>query len=126
MTLLTVVKIGNAVPTLRHVPLLYSVHVYSAGVRPIYSIIVRTLLLVVRFISVSRSLPLLLLLPRVLSIVDTNSYSDILVESLRAIDLIELVLNLFLKAVVEQLYKAFVVKFDLYSVLLEDYSIGYS
>jgi hypothetical protein len=47
------------------------------------------------------SLPLLLLLTAIDPIVNTDSYSDIFVEYIRTILLVEFVLNLFLKAVVK-------------------------
>ena len=47
------------------------------------------------------SLPLLLLLTTIDPIVNTDSYSDILVERIRTVLLIEFVLNLFLKTIVE-------------------------
>jgi hypothetical protein len=47
------------------------------------------------------SLPLLLLFTTIDPIVDTDSYSNIFIEYIRTILLIEFVLNLFLKAVVK-------------------------
>ena len=55
------------------------------------------------------SLPLRLLLVTIDSIVNTDSYSDIFVERVRTILLVEFVLNLFLEAVVKQVYKPFLV-----------------
>jgi hypothetical protein len=47
------------------------------------------------------SLPLLLLLITIDSIVNTDSYNDIRIEYIRTVFLVELVLNLFLKAIVK-------------------------
>jgi hypothetical protein len=47
------------------------------------------------------SLPLLLLFTTIDPIVNTDSYSDILIEYIRTILLVELVLNFFLKAIVK-------------------------
>jgi hypothetical protein len=60
------------------------------------------------------------------SVVDTNSYSDVLVEFVRPVLLVELVLDLFLKAVVEYIYKPFVVDISSQYILAEQGSIGYS
>jgi hypothetical protein len=47
------------------------------------------------------SLPLLLLLTTIDPIINTDSYSDILVERIRTILLIEFVLNLVLKVIIK-------------------------
>jgi hypothetical protein len=47
------------------------------------------------------SLALLLLLTTIDPIVNTDSYSDILVKRLRTVLLVDLILNLFFKAIIE-------------------------
>ena len=69
-------------------------------------------------------LALTLLLTRVLAVVDPDCYSDILVEGIRSVFLVQHVLDLVLKAVVEQLYKTLVVDFRPKYVLSEDRSVG--
>jgi hypothetical protein len=70
--------------------------------------IIVSLLLAVS-LSEGRSLPLPLLFTTIQPIVNIDSYSDVLIERIRAILLIELVLNLLLKSIVEQVYKPFLV-----------------
>jgi hypothetical protein len=62
-----------------------------------------SLLFAISFVEgyIVTSLPLPLLLTTIDPIVNTDSYSDILVERIRTILLVEFVLNFFLKAVVK-------------------------
>ena len=57
------------------------------------------------------SLALFLLLTTIDPIVNTDGYSDVFVKCIRTVLLIELVLNLFLKAVIKQVYKPFIIDF---------------
>ena len=61
----------------------------------------------------------MLLLIRILAIVDPDRYSDILVESVRTVFVVEDVFNFVLKTVIEELYKSFLVKVGPYRVLPE-------
>jgi hypothetical protein len=61
----------------------------------------------------------MLLLIYILVIVDPDRYSDILVESIRTVFIIEDVFNFILKTVIEELYKSFLIKVGPYGVLLE-------
>ena len=71
--------------------------------------VLTTLLSVVSLIGLGCSvLSPTLLLMRVLPIVDPDCYSDVVIKTIGPIDLIQLVLDLFFKAVVEQLYEALV------------------
>ena len=86
---------------------LSSVDVYGASVRAIRGATIVTLLFIVRSVGLVRTVSTFtLLLTYVLPIVDPDCYSDIVVKRVRPIDFIQLVLNLFLKAFVESLYKA--------------------
>jgi hypothetical protein len=70
--------------------------------RTIRRTIIISLLLTIGFNEGRRlSLALLLLLTTIDPVVNADSYSDILVKRLRTVLLVDLVLNLFLKAVVE-------------------------
>jgi hypothetical protein len=60
----------------------------------------------------------------VLAVVDTDRYSDILVKRVGSVLLVQLVLNLFLKAIVEYLYKTLIVDLGLYCVLPKEYGVG--
>jgi hypothetical protein len=70
-----------------------------------------TFLFTISFNEYILTLPLLF--TTIESIVNTDSYSNIFVKRVETIFLIELVLNLFLKAVVEQVYKPFLVNLGL-------------
>jgi len=59
------------------------------------------------------------LLTHILAIVDPDCYSDILVESIRTVFIIEDVFNFVLKTVIEELYKSFLVEVSPYRVLPE-------
>jgi len=61
----------------------------------------------------------MLLLTYILAIVDPDRYSDILVESIQTVFIVEDVFNFVLKTVIEELYKSFLVKVGPYGVLLE-------
>jgi len=65
----------------------------------------------------------MLLLIRILAIVDPDRYSDILVESIRTVFIVEDVFDFVLKTVIEELYKSFLVKVGPYRVLPEQYGI---
>ena len=107
MSYFTIVIVNDVGLILLRRGLLSSVNVYRASVHTIRGAVVVTLLLIVRSVDLGRTaLALALLFAYVLPIVDPNSYSDILVKRVWSIDLIQLVLNLFLKALVESLYKA--------------------
>ena len=87
-----------------------SIYVYSTRVYTIRRAVVLTLLFTIGFNEWRRlSLALFLLLTTIDPIVNTDSYSDIFVKRVRTVLLIELVLNLFLKAIVKQVYKPFIV-----------------
>ena len=58
------------------------------------------------------SLALFLLFATIDPIVNTDGYSDVFVKRIRTVLLIELVLNLFLKAVIKQVYKPFIIDFS--------------
>jgi hypothetical protein len=62
-----------------------------------------SLLFTISFIEgrIIASLPLPLLLTTIDPIVNIDSYSDVLVERIRTILLVEFVLNLFLKAIIK-------------------------
>jgi hypothetical protein len=59
------------------------------------------------------------LLARILAIVDLDRYSDILVESVRTVFVVEDVFNFVLETVIEELYKSFLVEVSPYGVLPE-------
>ena len=61
----------------------------------------------------------MLLLIRILAIVDPDRYSDILVESIRTVFIVEDVFDFVLKTVIEELYKSFLVEVGPYGVLPE-------
>jgi hypothetical protein len=61
----------------------------------------------------------MLLLIRILAIVDPDRYSNILVESIRTVFIVENVFNFVLKTVIEELYKSFLIKVSPYGVLPE-------
>jgi len=65
----------------------------------------------------------MLLLIRILAIVDPDRYSDILVESIRTVFIVEDVFDFVLKTVIEELYKSFLVEVGPYGVLPEQYGI---
>jgi len=65
----------------------------------------------------------ILLLIRILAIVDPDRYSNILVESIRTVFVVEDVFDFVLETVIEELYKSFLVKVGPYGVLLEQYSV---
>jgi len=101
--------------------LLVSVYVHRPTVVPKSRTNVVPFLLVVRAgrgESGHPSLPLLL--AHELSIVDADRHSNILVEGIRSVHLIQLVLNVLLEAVVEELHQALVVNLGSNSVLSED------
>ena len=59
------------------------------------------------------------MLARILAIVDLDRYSDILVESVRTVFVVEDVFNFVLETVIEELYKSFLVEVSPYGVLPE-------
>ena len=70
-----------------------------------------TPILIVSLVGLGRIGPTLtLLLTYVLAIVDLDRYSDIYVETIRTVFIIEHILNFLLKAVIEELYKPLLVK----------------
>ena len=67
--------------------------------------------LIVSLIGLGRTGPALtLLLIYVLAIVDLNRDSDVCVEAVRTVLVVEYVLDFLLKAVIEELYKPFLIK----------------
>jgi len=101
--------------------LLVSVHIYRPAVVPKSYTNVVPFLLVVRAGRGESGYPsLLLLLAYELSIVDADRYSDILVEGIRSVHLVQLVLDVLLEAVVEELHQALVVDLGSNGVLSED------
>jgi len=67
--------------------------------------------LIVSLIGLGRTGPtLMLLFARILAIVDLNSYSDIRIKTVRTVFIVEHVLDFLLKAVIEELYKPFLVE----------------
>jgi hypothetical protein len=70
-----------------------------------------TPILIVSLVGLGRIGPTLtLLLTYVLAIVDLDRYSDIYVETIRTVFIIEHILNFLLKAVIEELYKPLLVE----------------
>ena len=61
----------------------------------------------------------MLLLIYVLAIVDPDRYSDIFVEGIRTVFVVEDVFDFVLKTVIEELYKSFLIKVGPYRVLPE-------
>ena len=58
------------------------------------------------------SLALFLLFTTIDPIVNADGYSNIFVKRIRTVLLIELVLNLFLEAVIKQVYEPFIIDFS--------------
>jgi hypothetical protein len=65
----------------------------------------------------------MLLLIYVLAIVDLDRYSDVLVESVRTVFIVEDIFDFVLETVIEELYKSFLVEVGPYGVLPEQYSV---
>jgi hypothetical protein len=68
-------------------------------------------MLIISLVGLGRTgLTLILLLIYILAIVDLDYYSNIYVETVRTVFIIEYILDFLLKAVIEELYKPFLVK----------------
>jgi len=68
-------------------------------------------MLVVSLVGLGQSsLTLALLLIYILAIINLNRYSNIYIKAIRTVLIIEYILNLLLKAVIEELYKPLLVK----------------
>ena len=65
----------------------------------------------------------MLLLIRILAIVDPDRYSNILVESIRTVFVVEDVFDFVLETVIEELHKSFLVEVGPYGVLPEQYGV---
>jgi len=112
MSLLAIVIAGNVGLILMgpYVPLV-GVYVYRSSVVPVGRTRKVPPTLVVGLVGLGRTGPtLILLFAYVLAIVDLNRYSNIYVETIRTVFIVEYVLDLLLKAVIEELYKPFLVK----------------
>ena len=121
VSLLAAVKAGNVgfVPVRARV-LLGSIYIHGSSVVPISRATVLSFALIVGWVGRYRpALPFALLFTSILSVVDPNSHSDIGIEVVRPVLLIQLVLDSLLQAVVEQLYQSFVVNLGPKGVLSE-------
>ena len=77
-------------------------------------------MLIISLVGLGRTgLTLILLLIYILAIVDLDYYSNIYVETVRTVFIIEYILDFLLKAVIEELYKPFLVKIGPEGVLSE-------
>ena len=86
MSLLTVVKVGNIGLVLSRTPLvsLNYVYIYRSLVRSVYRTTIGSFLLVIS-LSKGYSLNLTLSFIRILAVVNTDSYSNIVIKYLRSI-----------------------------------------
>lgn len=105
---LTIVIAGNIRLVTRHALFLagsscfYGIHIYSPRVGPIRCAVIRSLLLLVGFGERVRVLGSpILLLPSVNPIVNSDSHSDIFVEGIGSVLLVEFVFDFFLQAIIE-------------------------
>jgi len=112
VSLLAVVIVGNVgfILIRLYVPLI-GVYIYRSSVVPIGRARKVTPMLIVSLIGLGRTGPTLtLLLTYVLAIVDLDCYSNIRIEAVRTVLIVEYVLDFLLKAVIEELYKPLLVK----------------
>jgi hypothetical protein len=63
------------------------------------------------------------LLTYILAIVDPDRYSNVLVESIRTVFVVEDVFDFVLETVIEELHKSFLVEVGPYGVLPEQYGV---